>query len=182
MILRLLKEEDSVGMLEWMHDPNVNQFFRFDANGMTEEKVKAFIEQSNCDIKQKKTYNFAITDGNDEYLGTISLKNVDWDARVAEYAISMRTKAQGKGLATKATREILRYAFEDLGLNRVFLNVLSDNVKAIHLYEKCGFQYEGLFKNHVNIRGEKKSLIWYAVMKDEWEEQLNGKNNAEQIR
>lgn len=178
MVLRLLKEEDAIGMLDWMHDPKVNQFFRFDANSMTEEKAKAFIEQSNSDAEEKKTYNFAVTDGDDEYLGTISLKEVDWEAGTAEYAISMRTKAQGRGLATKATNEILRYAFEDLGLNRVFLNVLSDNEKAIHLYEKCGFQYEGLFKNHVNIRGENKSLRWYAVMKEEWEERTHGKNNA----
>lgn len=178
MILRLLKEDDAKCMLDWMHDPKVNQFFRFDANSMTEEKAKDFIKQSNCDIEQKKAYNFAITDGDDEYLGTISLKDIDWEARVAEYAISMRTKAQGKGLATKATKEIIRYAFEDLGLNRVFLNVLSDNQKAIHLYEKCGFQCEGLFKNHVNIHGENKSLKWYAIMKEEWEGRTDGKNNA----
>lgn len=178
MKLRLLVDKDAKGMLDWMHDPKVNCFFRFRAEDMTEEKALAFIEQANNDVEQKKSYNFAITDGDDEYLGTISLKEVDWEARVAEYAISMRTKAQGRGLATKATNEILRYAFEELGLNRVFLNVLSDNEKAIHLYEKCGFQYEGLFKNHVNIRGENKSLRWYAVMKEEWEERTYGKDNA----
>ena len=178
MKLRLLKKADVSGMLDWMHDSKVNMFFRFNAENMTEEKSLSFIEQANYDIVEKINYNFAVTEDGDEYLGTISLKEVDWDAGVAEYAIALRTKAQGKGLATKATAEILRYAFEDLGLNRVFLNVLSDNEKAIHLYEKCGFKYEGVFKDHVSIRGEKKSLKWYAIMKSEWEENTNGKNNA----
>ncbi len=178
MILRLLKEKDAAGMLDWMHDPKVNQFFRFDAKSMTEEKVKDFIKQSLIDAEQKKSFNFAITDDNDEYLGTISLKNIDWAAKTAEYAISMRKTAQGKGLATAATNELLQYAFEELGLNRVFLNVLYDNDKAIHLYEKCGFQYEGMFKNHVNIRGENKSLKWYAVMKEDWMVRMYGKDYA----
>lgn len=178
MILRLIQEKDVSGMLDWMHDPKVNRFFRFDGASMTEEKAKSFINQALSDAEKKIAYNFAITDENDEYLGTISLKNIDWEAGVAEYAISMRSNAQGKGIATKATNEILRYAFEELGLNRVFLNVLYDNEKAIRLYEKCGFQYEGIFKNHIHIRGENKSLKWYAVMRGEWSERIYGKDNA----
>lgn len=178
MRLRLLEDSDIAGMLEWMHDPNVNCFFRFNAEEMTAEKVSAFIKQANDEIEQKISYNFAISNENDEYLGTISLKNVDWSSRVAEYAISMRTSAQGKGIATNATNEILRYAFEELGLNRVFLNVLYENEKAIRLYEKCGFRYEGIFKEHINIRGKNRTIKWYAIMKDEWMERVYGKNNA----
>lgn len=170
MILRLLKEKDAAGMLEWMHDPKVNQFFRFDADNMTLEKAKEFIKQSSVDAERRRSFNFAITEDNDEYLGTISLKDIDWEAGTAEYAISVRTIAQNRGIATKATNEILRYAFEELNLNRVFLNVLSDNDKAIHLYEKCGFVYEGMFQNHINIRGVNKSLKWYAFMRKDWME------------
>ena len=170
MKLRMLEPKDAVGMLEWMHDSKVNRFFRFDASNMTLEKAQDFIEKSRKEAELRESYNFAIADENDEYLGTISLKDIDWQARVAEYAISIRSAAQGNGIATEATQQILKYAFEELELNRIFLNVLEDNERAIHLYEKCGFKYEGLFRNHVNIHGKIKSLKWYSILKEEFEE------------
>lgn len=166
--LRPLKRDDVSGMLEWMHDPSVNCFFRFDAKNMTESKALAFVEQSLKEMDEQKSFNFAIVNEKDEYLGTISLKDIDWEAKVAEYAISMRSAVQGKGIATIATQRILEVAFEQLKLNRVFLNVLSENEKAIHLYEKCGFIYEGEFRKHLLLREKLKDLKWYSMLKEEY--------------
>ncbi len=174
--LRPLKQNDIQGMLEWMHDPEVNCFFRFDASNMTEAKAKAFVENSEKELNEKRSFNFAIVDENDEYLGTISLKDIDWGAKVAEYAISLRSVAQGKGTATIATKMILEFAFEQLKLNRVFLNVLSENEKAIHLYEKCGFIYEGEFREHLFLRGELRNLKWYSILRREYFEK-RGRSN-----
>ena len=67
--LRRLEEKDIPGMLEWIHDPEINRWFRFDADAMTEERVKRFIDES----FSEKSRHYAITNENDEYLGTISL-------------------------------------------------------------------------------------------------------------
>ena len=61
--------------------------------------------------------NYAIVDDNDEYMGTISLKNIDLENKKAEYAICIRNCAMGKGFSKMATDEILRIAFEELDLN-----------------------------------------------------------------
>lgn len=174
IFLRLLKQKDVNGMLEWMHDPDINKFFRFDAANMTEDKAKEFVEISIKDANEQKSFNYAIINDNDEYLGTISLKDIDWDAKTAEYAISLRRSAQGKGIATLATEKVLEIAFEQLNLNRVFLNVLSENKKAIHLYEKCGFVYEGEFRKHLYLKGELKDLKWYSVLKEEYVMEIGG--------
>lgn len=169
MKLRRLKEEDVAGMLEWMHDPEINCNFRFNAKDMTTEKSLSFIKKANKDFDEGTAYNFAIADENDEYLGTISLKEVSYNDKTAEYAVSLRKKAQGQGVAYWATKEILKYAFETLGLNRVYLNVLSENARAIRLYEKSGFIYEGEFRNHLCLRGNYKSLKWYGILKQEYD-------------
>ena len=44
--LRRLEEKDIPGMLEWMHDPEVNRWFRFDAASMTQERAERFIADS----------------------------------------------------------------------------------------------------------------------------------------
>lgn len=168
MKLRLLELKDAEGMLEWMHDPEVNCYFRFDAANMTREKVEAFIKQSILSVEKKECYNLAITEEEDIYLGTISLKNVDWNNKSAEYAISIRRSAQGRGVATRATKAILQYAFETLGLNKVYLNVLSDNDKAEHLYKKCGFYYVGMCEESIYIGNICKKLKLYEITQEKW--------------
>lgn len=59
-----------------------------------------------------------------------------------------KTDVQGKGIATAATGKLVEIVFEELKLNRIFLNLLSDNIKAIRMYEKCDFVYEGEFRQH----------------------------------
>lgn len=171
MRLRALEEKDVDGMLEWMNDPEIQNNFRFAMSGRKREDVLRFIKEAVVQPLDGRDIHYAIVDEQDEYMGTISLKGVDLTAGNAEYAISLRKKAQGKGIGMAATIEILRLAFEEFGLARVYLNVLSENKRAIVLYEKCGFVYEGEFRNHLFIRNEYKSLKWYAILKEEYYKQ-----------
>lgn len=168
MRLRALNKKDAEGMLEWMKAPQIYRFFRFDPDSINMESVLQFIDNADVQLKNRSSVNMAIVNEEDEYLGTISLKNIDYSSLNAEYAISLRSMAQGKGIASWATQEILKVAFEDLMLKRVYLNVLSDNEKAIRCYEKNGFIYEGEFRKHIKLRGEIKSLKWYSMLSDEY--------------
>lgn len=168
MKLRKLRPGDVPRILEWMTDPQVNRFFQFDPAGVSEQSVARFVQLS-ADTSQN--LHLAVAGEDDVYLGTISLKNIDPKNQTAEYAISMRPDAQGIGAARFATGEILRIAFEELGLFRVYLNVYDDNARAIRFYEKCGFRAEGLFRQHLLVRGERKSLQWFAMLRPEWLEQ-----------
>lgn len=174
MKLRKLQKKDAAGMLEWMHDPEFQKHFQIDMMNRKMEDVIEFINQSQSDLIEGKSIHYAIAGEEDEYLGTISLKDIDLSARKAEFAISLRKMAQGKGIATEATRELLRLAFDKFGLERVYLNVLSENRSAIHLYEKCGFVYEGAFRNHLFLKGEYKTLKWYSILKNEYLLQSGG--------
>lgn len=165
MKLRNLQEKDATLMLEWMKDGRVNRFFRFSPNEITDNSVRKFIKESG---KKTDTYNFAIVDDDDTYLGTVSLKNVDPVSKNGEYAIALRSDAQGRGAGKFATRQILFFAFEQLKLERVYLNVLSDNDRAINFYQKCGFMYEGEFYHHLFLRNQWKNLKWFRMMKEEY--------------
>ena len=171
VFLRELKEKDAQLMLEWMHDPETKKWFKKDMTSLSLSDVKRFINQShipdtlNCGM----SIHFAIADSKtDEYLGTISLKNVDLNALNAEYAISTRKVAQGKGIAKKATELILKKAFINYGLHRVYLSVVSDNKNAIHLYEECGFKYEGEFREHIKRGDVFLNWKWYGILKDDF--------------
>ncbi len=168
MRLRKLQEKDAAWMLEWMHDPDINRFFAADFKSNDIESVKKFINRRDCG----QNVHYACVNDEDEYLGTVSLKNINYLAKNAEYAISFGKRAHGTGAAHFATREILKIGFNELELERVYLNVLSENVRANKFYEKFGFIYEGEFKRHINIRGDLKDLKWYRMLKDEYYSKL----------
>ncbi len=165
--LRHLKQKDYTGMLEWMHDPEINYFYTDKIKNATAESVKRFIADAQEAMQKKSSCHYAVVNHKDEYLGTISLKNIEY-VRGAEYAVSMRKLAQGKGIASWATKEILKIAFEEIGLNRVYLNVLSDNDHAIQFYIKNGFRFEGESRLCIMVKGELKSLKWYAMLSEEY--------------
>lgn len=181
MILRELQEKDVCGMLEWMHDPEIQKNFRINMAQKTQDDALAFIREAQTVPKEGESVHFAITNEQGEYLGTISLKNIDLTAQNAEYAICLRRDAQGKGIGAIATKELLYIAFEKYKLERVYLNVLSENINAIRLYEKCGFSYEGEFRKHVFLRGEYKTLKWYSILREEYIMQQRGTGKQEEF-
>lgn len=135
-MLRDLKEKDAPLMLEWMHDKNVCSYLGKDFAHMTLEHCRSFIRDAQSDERNR---HFAIVDAADEYMGTISLKNIDYENLRAEYAVSCRTKAMGKGFARRATQDVLEYARKELGLKLIYLDVYDYNIRAQKMYQRMGF-------------------------------------------
>ena len=172
-ILRQLKEEDAPLMLEWMHDPDIQKGFKKRMMDATLDDCIAFIKGSPIPdvIHTGDSLNFAIADQeSDTYLGTVSLKNIDIENGTAEYAIITRKQTQHKGIAYRATMQVLKKAFDEIGLHRVYLSVYADNAKAIKLYEKCGFRYEGIFRDHFLVGGKRVDWKWYGILAEEFAE------------
>ena len=111
-VLRNLKIEDAPFMLEWMHDENVNKGFQIDFASKTMGDCVSFIVNSQND---SENIHYAVVDSKDEYMGTVSLKEIDLRNQTAEFAIAMRTKAHGTGLAHKAMREIIEIGLQKKG-------------------------------------------------------------------
>ena len=171
MKLRDLKLKDAPLMLEWMHDEELVRFFRTDFQDKTLGDCEAFIQTAAAEQNR----HWAICNDEDEYLGTVSLKHMDPQNGTAEYAIAMRRCALGTGAARCATEEVLRTAFEELGLNRVYLNVLEDNVRANKFYGKTGFLCEGTFREHLYVNGTYRNLRWFAMTRADY---LAGKEKS----
>lgn len=159
-MIRRLKRKDAALMLEWMHDKNIKNAFRFPFEQSTIESATQFIDNSFSDTDR----HFAVVDETDEYLGTISLKNISQTDRSAEYAIVVRSMVRGAGVARLATEEVLNYAFDTMELHRVYLNVLEKNERARRFYVKCGFVYEGTSKDAIFFDGRYESLAWYGII------------------
>jgi ribosomal-protein-alanine N-acetyltransferase len=74
-----------------------------------------------------------------------------------------------RGYMTDALRAMLRFAFDDLRLNRVEAACLPDNVASRRLLEKCGFAREGYARQYLRIDGRWQDHLTFAILKDDWD-------------
>lgn len=134
MRLRKLELKDAPLMLEWMHDKSVVEDLRTNFLTKTIEDCENFIQASWYD---KNNWNVAIVDEADTYMGTISLKNIK--DKSAEFGITIRKCAMGKGYSIQAMKEVLRIGFDDMGLEQIYWCVSPENKRAVRFYDKNGF-------------------------------------------
>lgn len=170
--LREIQEEDAEHMLEWMHDPDIQKGFQKNMLAVTLEEARLFCRNAKLTehLAQGQSMHLAIAGEAGEYLGTISLKEINLAFRSAELAIVLRKKAQGQEVGTKAVRLLLKKGFEEMGLHRIYLTVLADNIAATKLYEKCGFTLEGELREHLFLNGRYVSWKLYGMLESEYAE------------
>lgn len=163
MIIRNLDICDAPLMLEWLTDKSINCFFRFDSSDMKLADAENFIEKAS---KSDNCIHYAVADDDNQYMGTVSLKNIDYTDKNAEIAVSFRKCAHGTPFTVDGMKAVIEKAFTELGLNKIYLNVLADNTRAIKFYEKLGFIYEGTSRKHIFIRDKYCDLKWYAIFNE----------------
>ncbi|MBD5528320.1 MAG: UDP-4-amino-4,6-dideoxy-N-acetyl-beta-L-altrosamine N-acetyltransferase [Lachnospiraceae bacterium] len=98
-------------------------------------------------------------------VGSVYLRDIDRQHKKAEYGIFIGGEgARGKGYGTMAARLMIRYAFEDMGLHRLFLRAFADNTRAIRSYEKAGFEREAYLRDDVCIDGRYRDIVLMGIL------------------
>ncbi|RDW72739.1 GNAT family N-acetyltransferase [Aspergillus mulundensis] len=75
---------------------------------------------------------------------------------------------QGTTGATEAVYLLLKHAIEDLGFRRVEWKCHSANEASMRAAIRFGFKYEGLFRQHMVVKGRNRDTVYYAILRDEW--------------
>lgn len=89
--------------------------------------------------------------------GVIEIGNIYWGPDVA------RTRIVTEGLYLTA-----RHIFEQLGYRRFEWKCNNRNEPSKRAAERFGFTYEGLFRQHMIVRGENRDTAWFAMLDGEW--------------
>ena len=107
----------------------------------------------------------------DKLLGDIDLYVYNWSGRDAFVGLGIGEREfWGRGYGTDVMRVILRYAFTEVSLNRVTLNVFEYNPRAIRSYEKAGFRHEGRMRQFLNKEGKRWDMLFMGILREEWKE------------
>lgn len=168
MRLRNLTISDAPLMLEWMHDNDVVKELRADFNQKTLEDCVQFITSA---ADYTSNMHLAIADDNDEYIGTVSLKHLR--NGTAEFGITIRSCAMGRGYARFGMEEIINKGFTELNLKYIYWCVSPYNTRAIRFYEKNGYKRCACPDCVYSYTDdEKERYIWFCVFRDSIEKMI----------
>ena len=118
---------------------------------------------------QPDRLDLAVTDkATDECVGEVVLNQWDPGNASCNFRIMIGPNGRDRGLGTEATRLIVGYGFEHLGLHRISLEVYAFNPRARRAYEKVGFRPEGVLRESLRYNGEWIDATVMSILAHEW--------------
>lgn len=121
-------------------------------------------------IQNKNNLRFIIEAGG-KPIGLATLTSIDWKNRKASHGIKLfGDDIKGKGYGTDTVRTIMKYAFEELQLNRLYGSILEYNTASRKLYEKCGWTEEGVERKSIFKNNQYHDEIVLGILKEDYEE------------
>ncbi len=164
-------EQDAEMIAAWFHDSEYSILSDAAAARMWSVKQVKEHAEKEMETESATTFAFAIRAlADDRLVGTIDLSGIRWTHGDTFVGIGIGKREDwGKGYGTDAMRVILRFAFAELNLHRVSLDVFEFNPRAIRSYEKAGFKIEGRQRATLNQDGKRYDMVYMGVLRDEWQ-------------
>lgn len=168
VVLRAIEMKDLDMLAGWANKPELWEklggwHFPYSRHN-TENWIKCI------DNNDSKNQVFAIESENDGLLGTANLINIDWKNRNAFHGMMLGDKeTRGKGYAQDAVMAIMRFAFDELGLNRLDGDMIETNKVSINFYTKrCGWEVEGVKKGWFFRKGQQFDKVVVGITKERY--------------
>ncbi len=167
LTLRAVTRDDLPHYIEWFSDPDVTRNLLWYLPLNMDFETSWYERQLN----DPTTLNFAIViSASQKHIGSISLQKIDHRSQVAELGIAIGDKTEwGKGYCQEAIRLLLDYGFNQLNLNRIYLQVFTDNIAGKKCYSRCGFKLEGELREASFSNGHFVNHYVMSVLRHEFQ-------------
>lgn len=131
------------------------------------DDTKRYIREMLHSLAEGTEYGFEILQGS-EIVGGIGLRVIP-DVAEAEIGYWLSAQAEGRGIVTRASRALLRFAFDELGMHRVIIKCAAENARSRAVPERLGFTLEGTFREREVTPGHgRQDELVYGLLRSEW--------------
>ena len=158
-------------MRNWVSDDEV-QWMYGEPSYKTKEEVISLLDEYVGRNQSGYYYRWAVIEKkSEECIGQVAYFLVDSGNRFAEIEYCIGTAFQGKGYATEATKAVINYGFDRIGLNKVQICVRPSNLASAKVIEKCGFKKDGVLRQYFFRDGTYEDRMYFSVLRDETEKE-----------
>lgn len=171
IFLRPMTEDDTDRIIRWRNSEAVRTNFIY-RELFTRQSQKQWMETM---VKTGRVAQMIICvraglnekEREEKPVGSVYIRDIDHIHHKGEFGIFIgEEEARGRGIGTVTAKLMIRYAFEELGLHKLFLRVFADNTRALNSYERAGFEREAYLKDDVCIDGNYRDIVLMAVINE----------------
>jgi len=168
-ILRSISEDDlNNEYLKWLNDEEVCKYNSHATFPYTERMMFEYFDSIESNI-QSKVVLAIIDKESGTHIGNVSLQNINWINRNAEFAILLgNTSYWGRGVGFEVAHVVFRYGFERLNLKRIYCGTSEENIGMQHIAQKLGMRHEGTQRSAMFKFGQFKNIITYGILSEEF--------------
>lgn len=132
----------------------------------TLDHALAWIGTQRREAVRRRSTNFAVRlPSGGPLIGSVGLRDIDPEHLQAELGFWIGREWWGQGYATEAAREVVRFGFEELGLNRIYAHHMARNPAAGQVLRRIGMQQEGRLRERVRKWGVYEDVVMYAILR-----------------
>ena len=169
LLLREFTEDDWRATLAYQSDPLYLRYYAW--THRAEDDVRAFVGIFLAQSAERPRHKFQLAltlkeDG--RLIGSGGVRVRDPEGRQADIGYELDPRFWGRGLATEAARELLRFGFDVLGMHRLFGECVADNAASARVMEKIGMRREAHLWEEAWFKDRWWDSLIYAVLEDEW--------------
>ena len=171
LLLREFRYSDTESMMRnWISDDEVQAMYG-EPSYKTKEEVISLLDEYIGRNQSGYYYRWAVIEKeSEECIGQIAYFLVSSDNRFAEIEYCIGKAFQHKGYATEATKAVINYGFDRIGLNKVQICVRPSNIASFKVIEKCGFMKDGILRQYFFMNGAYEDRMYFSILRDERQE------------
>ncbi len=159
LFLRPIRITDAADIFVGRRDPEVMRYWDWPPP-QTVDQVRSLIHNHLGEIESGAVHWWvAARSPRGPAIGECDLSAVDLQQRRAEIGFLFRREVWGQGYAREAMERVMRYGFDELGLERLWARFHAGNAASRRLLEKLGFAYEGTLRGHVLRDGIRRDCV-----------------------
>jgi len=158
----LLLEDVNQDYVDWLNDYEVTKYTEQRFYKHSIESTRLFVKEK---ITSKNDFLFGIFNEN-QHIGNIKIGPIRWFHKTAEISYFLGSKKHwGKGIGSKAIKEIVNFGFEILNLEKITASYYEINIPSAKALEKNGFKVEGKKIDDVVFEGERINMVYVGNLK-----------------
>jgi [ribosomal protein S5]-alanine N-acetyltransferase len=144
------------------------------------EEAKKLIDMFQKNYYEKRSIRWGIIlKENNKFIGTVGLNGLQLKNKKAEIVYEIHPSYWRKSYTTEAIREVLRYSYVELKLNRIGAVVYLENEASSKLLEKLGFSKEGVLRDYLYHNDQFHTTYMFSLLKQEWETSASLSNGVQ---
>ena len=168
LALRQLRPNDASDVFHYASDPEVTQHTTWNAHRTVADSLM-FIEQTIAAYHRGENAELAMELKEDKkVVGTCGMVSISAEHCRGELAFAMAKEHWGGGLMGEALTAMLTFGYGPLQLNRIWARVDPDNMNAMRLLKRAGWQFEGTLRQDAKVHGQFRDVKLYSLLKKEF--------------